>query len=337
MVDTTEAVIDSIVTRTLHVDYIYFDLIFLTICIIVLMKKRYWIPIIWGIIGWLVYLFVDYYLWYTVMESRTYEGSIPPSIFFQWFCFSPGFAQFSYVAVMFEKRSWAQIWKWTVFFFVGWILIGLASQWIPFNDEILRVSRNMHANNQRLTFTIMTIGNVVIASILCFTKKWKWEHMFYLLIVGTLVELNLELSLSVSGIRLEQGTWSWELFIVNTLIEFNMGIVLMFLLWVLAVCGPRRFFQPTLRWRDFPHIKTDFNWIYSMCQVHGVGSSETATETHTATGLTGTEYLKSLHQDARNWHRYPEQAILQDISYFTGTYSDSHCKFIPVIKDETDK
>ena len=95
---------DPIVTsRTIGVDFIYFDLLFLAIFIIFLVRKKYWLPIIWGIIGWAMYLLIDYYIWYIVMGSRTYTGPINPHLFFMWFTFSPGFAQFAYCFVMLEK------------------------------------------------------------------------------------------------------------------------------------------------------------------------------------------------------------------------------------------
>lgn len=258
--------VDSIVTRTLGVDFIYFDLIFLSVWIYFLIKKRYWIPIIWGMLGWVAYLIADYYIWYTIMQSRTYDGPINNIVFFLWFCFSAGFVQFSYVAIMFEKRKWRELWLWTLIFYLGWILVGVGSQLIPLDDRIIRVSRNMDVNRQRLTFTLMTVGNIVIAMILYLFKKLRFQDVIYLFIVGILVEFCLELSLSVSGIRLEQGTWSWELMIVNTLIEFNMGISLMYLLWVIAKTKRDGMYVPPLSWNDFRYIKTDFNLISILTQ-----------------------------------------------------------------------
>jgi hypothetical protein len=252
--------IDSIVTRTIGYDFIYFDLIFLALWITFLVRKRYWKPIIWGVIGWLVYLLTDYYIWYIVMGSRTYTGDIHPTLFFLWFCFSPGFAQFSYVALMLEKRKWRDIWLWTLMFYLGWTFVSVGSQFIPLDDRVIEVARNMNEGRQRLTFGLMTLGNLVIAFLLYFFKKIRLQDILYLFIVGTLVELCLEFTLTVSGIRIEQGTWSFELFAINTLIEFNMGIVLMYiLLTVIFNIKKKPIFRKMLGFEDFKHIKTDFN------------------------------------------------------------------------------
>ncbi|MCF2139968.1 MAG: hypothetical protein K9W44_07935 [Candidatus Lokiarchaeota archaeon] len=63
--------VDSLVTRTLNVDFLYFDLLFLILWIGYMIHKKYWIPIIWGILGWLIYHYVDYYLWYIVIMNKS--------------------------------------------------------------------------------------------------------------------------------------------------------------------------------------------------------------------------------------------------------------------------
>ncbi|MFW9880007.1 MAG: hypothetical protein ACFFG0_43590, partial [Candidatus Thorarchaeota archaeon] len=146
---------NSVVTRTLGMDFIYFDLIFLSIWIFFLIKKKYKIPILWGLIGWLAYIITDYILWYLITLTRSYSGPINPFLFFLWFCFSPGFVMFSYVIVMFEKRNLKELIFWTFLFFMGWILVAIGSQLIPLDDRIIEVSRDMNIANQRLNETIM--------------------------------------------------------------------------------------------------------------------------------------------------------------------------------------
>ena len=139
---------DSIVTRTLGMDFIYFDLIFLSIWIIFLIKKKYKIPILWGLLGWLAYIIADYILWYLITQTRSYIGPLNPLPFFLWFCFSPGFVQFSYVFVMFEKRNRNDLIYFTGLFYLGWIIVALGSQMIPLDNTIIEVSRNMNVANQ---------------------------------------------------------------------------------------------------------------------------------------------------------------------------------------------
>ena len=258
--------VDPIITsRTIGVDFIYFDLLFLVIFIFFLVRKKYWLPIIWGLIGWGMYLLIDYYIWYIVMESRTYSGPINPHLFFMWFTFSPGFAQFAYCFVMLEKRNIREMLGFTLLYFLGWTAVGTLSQLIPLHDTVIEVARNMAEGNQRVIFIIISLVNVALAVILRLAKKIRWEDFIYIFIVGTLVELNLELSLLVSGIRLEQGTWSLGLMVVNTLIEFNVGIMFMWLIFRgFEKIRDKYLPKYQLSYKQFRFIKTDYNRIVEL-------------------------------------------------------------------------
>ncbi|UYP47545.1 hypothetical protein NEF87_003830 [Candidatus Lokiarchaeum ossiferum] len=304
--------VDSIVARTLTMDFIYLDLLFISIWVIYLIKKRYWMPLIWGFVGWLVYIFVDYYLWYRVMGVRTYEGPINDVLFFLWFCFSPGFVQFSYVFTMFEKRNRKDIILITLIFYVGWTLIGLGSQLLPKDDRIVRVARNMNEAAQRISFTALVLFNICIAFLLVWKKRLSWQDVGYLFLVGTLVEFCLEFSLAISGIRLEQGTWSPILMIVNTLIEFNMGIVLMYLIWGGFKWVRDRNVGRPLQYQDFKYIKTDFNVISRL----------------------GSENLPKISPKMANRvvKLYNKQEVIFDLRYYFKKYSITDRKIEDAIK-----
>jgi hypothetical protein len=254
----------SVVARTIGIDFIYFDLIFITIWLFFLIKKKYWIPILWGLVGWIIYIFVDYVYWYLITQTRHYTGPLNPFLFFVWFCFSPGFVQFSYVIVMFEKRNRNELLFWTLLLYIGWTLVAVGSQIIPLNDAIIEVYRDMNVENQRLNELILVLINIVVAVILYFKKKLRLEDILYLFLVGTLVEFALEFTLSVSGIRQEQGGWSLLTMIINILLEFNLGIILMYLLWVPFKIRKHGKYYFQLSFRDLNYIKTDFDAIASL-------------------------------------------------------------------------
>jgi len=254
----------SVVARTIGMDFIYFDIIFITIWIFFLVKRKYWTPILWGLLGWIIYIFVDYVYWYLITQTRHYTGPLNPFLFFMWFCVSPGFVQFSYVIVMFEKRNRNELLFWTSLFYLGWTLVSVGSQLIPLNDTIIEVYRDMNVENQRVNELTMVLINIVVAAILYFKKKLRLEDIIYLFLVGTLVEFALEFTLSVSGIRQEQGGWSLFTMIINTLLEFNLGIVLMYLLWIPFKIRKHGKYYFQLSFRDLKHIKTDFDFIASL-------------------------------------------------------------------------
>ena len=54
--------------------------------------------------------------------------------------------------------------------------------------------------------------------------------------------------------------------VVNTLIEFNMGLIMMYLLWVIAKTKRDGKYLPPLSRNDFRYIKSDFNLISILAQ-----------------------------------------------------------------------
>ena len=219
------------ISRTFGIDYIYFDLVFLAAWTGLLYYKKYRGPLKWGLAGAIIYLLIDYLLWFRIMGTRHYEGPLPVMLFFLWFCFSPGFVQFSYVIVLFEKRSIREVVSWTLLLYGGWTLVGLLSKWIPLDDRVIRVWRDMGQGHQHTIMLWLVVANLVIAVILYLRKTLQLKKILYFFLTGTLVEFALEFSLAVTGLRLEQGTWSPQMMLINSLVEFNCGIVIMYLLW----------------------------------------------------------------------------------------------------------
>jgi hypothetical protein len=256
---------NAIVTRSIGMDFIYFDLIFLSIWIFFLVRKKYWRSITWGVCGWLIYIFTDYILWYLITQTRSYTGPLNPLIFFLWFCFSPGFVQFSYVFVMFDKRNRKDLIFFTLLFYIGWIFVSTGSQLIPLDDRLIEVSRDMNVANQRFNEIIMVLINIGVALILYFKKKLRIEDILYIFLIGILVEFSLEFSLAISGIRQAQGVWSLELMLINTLLEFNLGIILMYLLWTPFKIRKYGHYYFQMSYKDIKHIKTDFDAVASIC------------------------------------------------------------------------
>jgi len=290
---------EAVVARTIGIDFIYLDLLFITIWVSFLIKRKYWTPIKWGLLGWIIYIFVDYVYWYLITQTRHYTGPLDPFLFFLWFCVSPGFVQFSYVIVMFEKRNKRELIFWTLLFFIGWTLLSVGSQILPINDTLIEVYRDMNVENQRFNEVLMVLINIVIAAALYYKKKLRLEDILFLFLVGTLVEFGLEFTLSVSGIRQEQGGWSLITMIVNTLIEFNLGIILMYLLWVPFKIRKHGKYYFQLSFRDLKSIKTDFDAISSLSRNRNINDKK-----------------------MRNYSKlYELQDFLSDLEYYAKTYS----------------
>ncbi len=211
------------VIRTFGADYIFFDLAFLAIFIFLLIKHKQKIPLLMFFIGGLfINFFVDWGIWLhtgireIILPTNFIGGTI---LFFIWFSLSYG-VEYAYIFLMFDKKNTKKL-KWTLFILFGWILVALLSQSVSINDTSITVVRYM--SNLR----IMRIVIVVLGYSLLFALKYDWKKILYLFFIGFLIHFMMEFSLLITNIRPS----SFWILLENSLIEFNMGIPVFYLLY----------------------------------------------------------------------------------------------------------
>ncbi len=210
------------VIRNFGVDYIFFDIIFLAVFLFLLFRYKKKIPLLVFFLGGIFINFlVDWGIW---LHTGIREISLPFSftgsvvLFFLWFSLSYG-VEYAYVFLMFEKKS--KKWGWTALVFLGWVLVGFLSQFIPLNDSTITLVRHMS------DFRLLRVGIVVVGFSLLLFLKYDWKKILYLFLVGFLVHFMMEFSLLLNGIR----PGDFIVLLENSLIEFNMGVPFFFLLY----------------------------------------------------------------------------------------------------------
>ncbi len=210
------------VIRSFGVDYIFFDLIFLTVFLFLLFKFKKKIPILAFFIGGLCINFlIDWGIW---LHTGIREASLPFAffgstvLFFLWFSLSYG-VEYAFVFLMFEKKS--KKFRWFALILGGWLLVAFLSQLIPLNDSSINIVRHMS------DFRFWRIAIVFIGYGLLFVLKYDWKKILYLFFIGFLVHFMMEFSLLINGIR----PGSFLILLENSLIEFNMGVPFFYLLY----------------------------------------------------------------------------------------------------------
>ncbi|TET33182.1 MAG: hypothetical protein E3J70_00035 [Candidatus Heimdallarchaeota archaeon] len=130
-----------------------------------------------------------------------------------------------------EKLLWAGL------MYCGWLAIGMMSKYIAWDDRIIDISRDM-ANARTKQIIMASVGYAVLLiwKILSeFLDGFPWNIMknipywyFGILIVtGIFIHFSMESTLMIAGIR----PIDWEVLAVNSLLEFNTGIPILFGLW----------------------------------------------------------------------------------------------------------
>ena len=224
---------ESIVIRIFNVDFMLLDLIFTAIWIIVLYKKGYIKPLLFGLFGIMINLIVDYGIWFSIQGVRTVEdlpGWMSPFAFFVYFSITYGMIEYSYVQVMFsidsqEENAKGEMLRWSFFLFGGWLLFGMLSSVLPINDAEVTVQRVM--TGQRIYQVYGIIVEYVLLAILAYMEKFglSWKKILYIFSVGFFVHFSMELTLLLSGIRVLD---FFNLFF-NSVIEFNTGAPILYL------------------------------------------------------------------------------------------------------------
>jgi hypothetical protein len=233
------------VARTFGIDFIYYDLILVSIWIVFLLVRKRYKELAIGVFGYSVVHFTDAVIWYTIKKTR--DISITPEVmghhqFLAYFSFTYGMIMFSYAVLMFNKNiHYAEKLLWSALMFGGWLLIGTLSQRFDLQspaDPIFVISRDMSAS--RLKQGLMAgIGYFVLLiwKILSemtdkypfnLMKSVPWWYFGILVIVGIFVHFSMEATLWIANIR----PTNWRSFLINTFLEFNTGIPILFALWI---------------------------------------------------------------------------------------------------------
>ncbi|MHA1210924.1 MAG: hypothetical protein ACTSSH_00550 [Candidatus Heimdallarchaeota archaeon] len=230
------------VARTFDIDFIYLDLLLVSIWIVLLLVRKRFKALIFGIFGYGVVHFTDAVLWYTIKETRHIEiegDVIGPHLFLTYFSFTYGMIMFSYAPMMFDKTiHYVEKLLWSVLLYGGWLAIALISQAINWNNLELFIYRDM--SNSRIKQILMAvIGYVAILAwklISEFTdkypfnlmKKVNWWYFGVLVVIGIFIHFSMESTLWIANIR----PTDWPVLITNSLLEFNTGIPILFAVWV---------------------------------------------------------------------------------------------------------
>ena len=96
---------NSQVARTFDMDFIYLDIAFCAVWILVLLRQKQTIPLCFGFLGALITFLADDVLWLHIQHTRTLDVPFNRDLFLVYFSFTYGMIEFSYVTVMFQAKS----------------------------------------------------------------------------------------------------------------------------------------------------------------------------------------------------------------------------------------
>jgi len=246
--------------RNFRYDYIYIDAFFLSIWIVILIKKKKWNPLLFGIIcGILVYL-IDAVCWWNTLAGAHYpEGTFireywiggiqmprPLGEYF-WLKFGADFMMtisyslfaFPWLWIIFEnfeKRDKQEILLFTGFYFSSWMLTPLLSILLPINDTMVNTVR--HMDTQMIAWIINVIVGYAILSVIYGTNIINRKNpkiIGFVFLVGCVQSFYMEFPLFLYGIR----PTGVAFLVYEVFFLFNQGAPYLYILYDIINEKPR--------------------------------------------------------------------------------------------------
>ncbi|MDW7655801.1 MAG: hypothetical protein SCM11_01365 [Bacillota bacterium] len=206
---------EVIAARSMNTLYIWLDVAFLISFLIVLIWTKRYQALLAGLAGGIIYFLVDYGIFYLALKTRVVTGA-DTALFLLWLSMSYGFTNFAWIWLWLDRDGHAL--EWSLFIMSGWLCVGLLSQSFGAGFALISISRGTSGYHGIMAL-LLFIGYAALV-IHNIRKPDQRIAIGWILAIGILVQGSWEFVLAITGIR----NLSLQTFIVNTLLETNMGL-----------------------------------------------------------------------------------------------------------------
>lgn len=207
---------EYLVSRELNLLYIVLDIIFLFLLGYLVIRRRNYRALLFGLAGGLIYFIVDYGIFYVLLQTRVVTGA-NPALFLLWLSMSYGFTNLLWIWLFLDRDK--NLVEWSLLIVIGWFSIALISQSFGSDFAQITISRGTSSYHGAMA-VILLIGYLfVIIRNLNSTENNK-INIPRLLFIGIIVQFSWEAVLLISGIR----PFGIKPLLINSLLETNLGI-----------------------------------------------------------------------------------------------------------------
>lgn len=219
---------EIVAQREFNLLYVYIDIAFLlALCVLLLLKKKY-LALLFGLFGGILYFAVDYGIFHLLTRSRYIEGG---SMFWVllWMSMSYGITNFVWIWLCFTKDKHA--FEWVAFIWLWWLSAPMIASTFGKNFPVILIQRTTGAYHGAMAAILFAGYAFAIVWNLFQKERGKRFPLPQLLLVGISVQFAWEFSLLLGGIRSAEITdWGAKIItlITNSLLETNLGAVPIF-------------------------------------------------------------------------------------------------------------
>jgi len=214
---------EVIAARTMNSLYIWLDIIFLFILLGVLLYTKRYQAIIAGLAAGILYLIVDYGIFYQALGTRVVTGA-DTFWFLLWLSMSYGFTNFVWIWCWLDRDGHAL--EWSALILTGWLCTALLSQNFGAGFAQISIVRGTSAYHGVMALLLFVGYGILCVYNIRQKDKSKRAPLLWILAIGILVQFGWEFVLAITGIR----NISLNTIIVNSLLETNMGLPYLYLI-----------------------------------------------------------------------------------------------------------
>jgi len=111
---------EVVAARTMQSLYIWLDLAFLVIFVVVLVWSKRYQALVAGVAGGIIYFLVDYGIFFRLLGTRVVHGA-DPLWFLLWLSLSYGLTNFAWIWLWLDRDKRAL--EWSLFIVSGWLCL----------------------------------------------------------------------------------------------------------------------------------------------------------------------------------------------------------------------
>lgn len=224
---------EIIAQRVFNTLYIYLDIVFLVGLCAMLVWKRKFLTLLFGLAGGVLYFIVDYGIFHLALGTRSIEGGDMFAVLL-WMSMSYGLTNFVWIWLWLSRDE--HKFEWTALICVWWFCAPMLAQTFGGSMPVVKIQRTTGAYHGAMALILLVgyVGGIVYN----FIQKDAGRRLplLWLAVTGIAVQLGWEFSLLIGGIRsaeIESAMQKLETLVVNSLLETNLGAVPLYCIYVL--------------------------------------------------------------------------------------------------------
>ena len=220
---------DIIPSRILNPLHIGFDIVFLLGFIILLIVKKRYMTLLFGLAGGVAYFLVDWGIFYKIMGTREifFDGAVMGEggkfWFLMWLSMSYGITNFAWIWLWLRRDKHLK--EFSLYILIGWLSVAVAATGLGGELSQISISRGTGIFHAVMAiYLVLAYGAVIVFNL--FNKKGKKLPLMWMLAIGILVQLGWEVALLLGGVR-SPGFSPYEAIqtlVINSLIETNPAV-----------------------------------------------------------------------------------------------------------------